>query len=88
VHQNACGLDRDEEENGANLTGELWATVGHQRGRVPMRVGWEAGLLVQTELLPQLRAPTHRGGVLVVLRVQQVKEKGESRTDSGRRRRW
>jgi hypothetical protein len=87
MHQNACGLDREEEDNGANLTRESWATVGHQRGRVPMRGGWEAGLLVQTGLLPRLHAPTRRGGVLVVLRVQREKEKGEIRTDSGRRRR-
>jgi hypothetical protein len=50
-----------------------------------MRGGWEAGLLVQTGLLPRLRAPTRRGGVLVVLRVQREKEKGGSRTDSGRK---
>jgi hypothetical protein len=36
-HHFACGLDREEEEDGAELTMGSWVKVEHWRGRAPMR---------------------------------------------------
>jgi hypothetical protein len=40
VHQNACGLDREEEENGAKLTRCSMTAVGRWRGHRGRRGGW------------------------------------------------
>jgi hypothetical protein len=70
MHQNTCGLDREEEENGAKLTRGLLTAVERCKRRATKRGGRDHGRSPGRGLWPRLRAPGRRGGVLVVLCVR------------------
>jgi hypothetical protein len=64
VHQNACGLDREEEENGAKLTRGLLMAVGWCKRRAAKRGGRDHGRSPGRGLPPRFGASEGGDGVL------------------------